>query len=189
MKDMYVEEPERLQGKPKRTIADYAESNGFLVPRRFGSLREARESKLPILVRSEHPQEYGGVSGLLKSFDLETLPDTSDEGVLKEAVLDRLIEDKYKNPLSKKFCKLTGQNESDFERDVSFSLWERLEGINRTMVADSSISGRYHIMTCKFGEKEKIGVYSYLLFEDGKASQEFIGDLPEDLQRGLPSLI
>jgi hypothetical protein len=30
--DHYLENPERLKGQPKRTIADYVEQNGILVP-------------------------------------------------------------------------------------------------------------------------------------------------------------
>ncbi|MBS3095869.1 hypothetical protein J4480_00345 [Candidatus Woesearchaeota archaeon] len=71
--DYYIQNPERLQGQPKRTIADYVEQNGVLVPRRFDSLAEARKSKKAILLRSEHPQDYDGISGLLDSFQLSNI--------------------------------------------------------------------------------------------------------------------
>jgi len=70
MADYYLEDRSRLQGQPKRTIADYVEQQGILVPRRFDSLEEAQASGLPILARSEHSQDYDGVSGLLGIFRL-----------------------------------------------------------------------------------------------------------------------
>ena len=70
--DYYLQNPEALEGQPKKTIADYVEQNGILVPRRFDSLSEARKSHKRILLRSEHLQEYDGISGLLDSFDLSS---------------------------------------------------------------------------------------------------------------------
>ena len=84
MQDYYLQKPEALLGQPKRAIADYVEQKGILVPIRFDSLQEARNSQLPILVRSEYPQEdYGGVSGLLQSRDLERFHGTNDPDVIK----------------------------------------------------------------------------------------------------------
>ena len=44
--DYYLEDKSRLNGQPKRTIADYVEQKGILVPRRFDTLAEARKSKI-----------------------------------------------------------------------------------------------------------------------------------------------
>ncbi len=73
MDDYYLKNPNKLMGQPKRTIADYVESQGILVPRRFENLKEARKSHKAILLRSEHTQEYDGVSGLLDSMGLSDL--------------------------------------------------------------------------------------------------------------------
>jgi len=66
MADFYLEHPEELK-QPKRDIEDYVESNEILVPQRFDSLKEAKKSGLKIIARSEHPQDYAGISDLLKS--------------------------------------------------------------------------------------------------------------------------
>lgn len=55
--DYYLEDRARLEGQPKRAIADYVEQNGIMVPRRFGSLQEARASGKEVLLRSEHQQD------------------------------------------------------------------------------------------------------------------------------------
>ena len=83
--DYYLEDIARLEGQPKRAIADYVEQNGILVPRRFASLQDARASGLPIIARSEHPQDYAGASGILKSLLLykEEYVDIQTEEKLK----------------------------------------------------------------------------------------------------------
>jgi len=56
---------------PKREIGDYVESQGFRVPRRFDSLDEAFgvvKQGEGIILRSEHPDEYDGPSGLMNSY-------------------------------------------------------------------------------------------------------------------------
>lgn len=66
--DQFLENPPR---QPKKDIADYVEQNGILVPERFQGLEQALEYvKLggEIIVRSEHPLEYNGASGLLSSY-------------------------------------------------------------------------------------------------------------------------
>ncbi len=65
--DYYVDNPEKLEGRPKQAIADYVEQNGFLVPRRFDSIEDARKSHKAVLFRCEYPEGYDGISGLVKS--------------------------------------------------------------------------------------------------------------------------
>jgi len=62
---------------PKREIGDYVESQGFLVPRRFDTLDKALDvvrAGREIILRSEHPEDYDGPSGLMDSYRLG--PDT-----------------------------------------------------------------------------------------------------------------
>lgn len=61
--------------QPKREVADYVESQGILVPRRFDSLEEAMfhvRDHGTILLRSEHPDEYDGPSDLLGSYRVDS---------------------------------------------------------------------------------------------------------------------
>lgn len=53
--------------QPKRAIQEYAAQNGIRVPKRFDSLEEALASGRKFIIRSEHPQEYAGISGLSES--------------------------------------------------------------------------------------------------------------------------
>lgn len=73
-KDFFLANPPR---QPKREIGEYVESQGIHVPRRFTTLTEAISSQRPFLIRSEHPQDYAGASGL--TISLYVNPDDSLE--------------------------------------------------------------------------------------------------------------
>lgn len=64
IKDQFLLNPP-LQ--PKAEVADYVESQGVSVPRRFANLQEALDSGKPFIIRSEHPQDYAGASGIGRS--------------------------------------------------------------------------------------------------------------------------
>lgn len=60
--------------QPKKEIADYVESEGFLVPQRFDDIEEAIASVQAggkIILRSEHRDEYDGPSGLFDSYRID----------------------------------------------------------------------------------------------------------------------
>jgi hypothetical protein len=67
--------PEHLLHQPKREVADYVESQGIAnVPRRFESLHEALGVVAGggvIVLRSEHPSEHAGPSGLTTSHTID----------------------------------------------------------------------------------------------------------------------
>ena len=190
MSDFYIENPEALLNQPKRTIGAYVEQNGLLVPRRFDSVAEGRRSHKGILLRSEHSQEYDGVSGLLDSFVLSysgfPVRGCRDAEEAKQRFFER--EDAITGtPHYRQYCKFLGLDEDVFKEQVSFSVWEHLGGYNRTVVADSAIKGRYHVMT-HFRSEEKY-LFNYAIVENGELKQEFIVSLPDELKDGLRNLI
>ncbi len=155
MIDQYLANPALLKGQPKKTIADYVEQNGILVPRRFESLEEARQSGLPIIARSEHPQDYDGASGLFLS---PRFPEhdhafrwDEDFNEFFDSVLD------YKRDSSegegdskvkiKEFCKILQINYDKFVGQLDYSFWEMIHGTEVNITADSAIKDRYHITT------------------------------------------
>lgn len=163
--DVYVANPQLLKGKPKNTLGDYVKSQGILVPRRFQTFDEARNSGVDFLVRSEHPQDYSGASNLFYSVIVrkkDDLPRSLDE-IWKKACDDgrrRDIDD---------FARLTGQTTERVLDDLSFSFWEYLGGQNRAIIADSAIEERYHIFTFEELDEEEDPVYvNYSVIERGK---------------------
>lgn len=178
MGDYYTQDPTRLEGRPKKTIGDYVASQGIFVPRRFASLEEIGEAEAfhNTLVRSEHPDEYGGPSGLLKTKKLEDLVDVSDDAITRELINNPEIIETY--------CRLTGIDKFHFLAQVSFSFWELLRGYNRTIIADSAVKGKYHITTTD-PENEK---GSYSIYEDGKITN-YGYPLPSAVRRQVPALV
>ncbi len=190
--DYYLEDPERLNGQPKRTIADYVEENGFSVPRRFDSIREARAFKGKVIARSEHTQDYDGVSGMIESEMLDKFDDVSEEH-LKEALFTKSKITRgprgdgkpRASEMLKKYHEYTGKDPSEFYEELSYSYWEYIEGFRRKVVADSSIPDRYHITTYRYNPFQ----HSYTLFEGGKITSNYVMPLPPGLVRTLPGLI
>ena len=78
------------------------------------------------------------------------------------------------------------KNLEQFRAETSFSLWEDIPGYCRTVVADSAIAGRHHIMTVKYGES---GHVSYTIVEDGIIHTNFGSELPDELTKGIKSLV
>ena len=173
--DYYLEDKGRLKGQPKRTIADYVEQNGILVPKRFNSLKEAKKSGLPIICRSEHIQDYDGASGLLDSPLLEKFANVNNEHLLREKLLEQ---NKYEIDYA---STLMGINPNTFKDEISFPYWEHLAGYNRTVVADSAIKGKYHITT--FGE----GRATYTILEENKIKN--FGNSPKNSDKEFEELI
>lgn len=156
MPDYYLENPAALMGKPKATIADYVERNGILVPRRYATLDDALASGVPIIARSEHPQDYGGVSGLLHSPTILPGQKVSEAELLAQIIA--------RTPYAE-YCRLTETPEQKFLSEISFSLWEIVSGYNTKIVADTAIKGRYHISIVSPNKGE---FPYYVIIEKGK---------------------
>ena len=155
--------------QPKLEVANYVASQGVPVPRRYASFAEALHGGTPFIMRSEHPQDYAGVAGLLDSFRIsdETLSRARayDASQITPNSRDHLLEG-LKNKLAggsdhelamaavqsghdsiQSYCTYLGLREDDFLSETSYSYWSLLSGLNRTIVADSAIRDRYHIFT------------------------------------------
>jgi len=188
--DYYLQDISRLNGQPKKTIADYVEQNGILVAPRFNSLEEARNAHRDILLRSEHPQEYDGVSGLLYSFRLHSKSYLVRNAKNLEEVKQIYFEKENSEngtPLYRQFCIIKELDENEFKKQTTFSAWKCIDGFNRTIIADSAIAKRYHIMTHR--NKKEDYFSNYTVIENRQIEKEFLDKLPIELKNGLNKLI
>lgn len=161
-RDFYLQ---HTPGQPKRVIGDYVAKNGILVPKRFDSLRDAKKSRKKILARSEHWREYAGESGILESATLGGIGDVGfDEQRLKEAMLKMAAAGHEEFCKYAQYCKYLGTSIGQYKSEVSFSLWEMLEGYNLAIVADSAIGGKYHVFRKAYEKPNG----EYLSIENGK---------------------
>lgn len=161
-------EPDQWRGtlQPKQEIADYVESCGIKVPKRYPTLEEAlyvAKHGGVVILRSEHPQEYDGYSGLLESYvigdkvfgkDYDDFIKLLGDGLTQDGILEAIIRKNTNDRHLQQYLAITGQNGNDFAKDISYSYWEFVKGQNVTVVADDAITGRYHMTA--IGEK-KVG--------------------------------
>jgi len=143
MKDWYLEDPTRLEGTPKFTIANYVAENGFLVPRRarhyLKARHDAKKGKFGLMARSEHVQDYDGASGLVSSFKNILKWDAKTEEEMAKHLKIRIGGE------GKTFCREMGMDYSQFVQGISFTYWEYIPGFRRTIVADSGVKGVHHV--------------------------------------------
>jgi len=159
--DAYIANPALLNGKPKETTGRYAKKNGILVPEIYDSLWDARKSGKSLIARSESQWEYSGASGICESLKINNnngrlewgqivtyrrqpgyealFPKPTSENNIRAAVLLASLEglERHANLMD-----LGIQKQLD---SVTFSLWERLPGLNVKILGDSSIEGKYHV--------------------------------------------
>ncbi len=190
-RDYFEDHFRKNKGQPKFEIADYVESNGILVPRRFSSLSEARRSGVPVLVRSEHPVEYSGPSGLLESLLLHEFPDAEDMDSLKDQVFNYVpsiaaSDHSTSMIMSKNYCHLLGIPLEKFFADLSYSLWELVAGYRQTMVADDAVPNRYHLLTFRDDDN---WLFNYSIIRDRVVEQSHISPLTERTRSAIPQII
>lgn len=221
--------------QPKKEISDYVENHGFQVPIRFSSLNAALAKGVPFIIRTEHPVEYFGPSGLgdsllvgravfslmrkvtkARSYSIDwaifhrakrsTIGLSYEERreSRKDSVLAKLLAGYLNKIYSEKdliegLLKLTDNGFALFEKlhpgielkytkGLSFSFWEFLPGINRSVVADSSREGVYHIFSTEFSAEGNINWHNYTIFDNGKIKRYSDHDFVEDA-RNLLGLI
>lgn len=195
MTDYYLEDKARLEGQPKRTIADYVESEGILVPRRFDSLSEAKASRVSIICRSEHTQDYDGCSGLLQSPEIKDVEEECKRAVKDEKDLKRVLfttkKDRYSNftdhSHSLQYCKMLNLELKKFKSEVSHTFWELLDGYNQVVTADSAIPNRYFIETLR--DKSGDNTMGFSIFENGKLINLLETHFPKNLKDSTPRII
>ncbi|HVO86802.1 MAG TPA: hypothetical protein VMT23_03755 [Candidatus Binatia bacterium] len=149
--------------QPKKEIADYVESEGFLVPRRLSDLDEVMwhtNRGYTVMVRSEHPEEYAGPSGLFETHttyptkERRADPANSiimDPFISETAKLKRLKDLARESFRVTHYADLTNQSLDEFVDKLSFSYWEAIRGTNLAVVADDAVAGRYHVLVSSIG--------------------------------------
>ena len=169
--------------QPKKEVAEYVRSQGFKVPQTFATIAEAlgwqRSTNGDLIIRSEHPDSYEGMSGVWDSLMLSanqprdekitpqeigqwlqmTEPYGNQHKELRlkffDYVLSQLKEvdeieaqkllKQTQIPTANQYAKLTQQSVGDVLTSLSYSYWQKLPGVNGSIVADSGCPNKYHI--------------------------------------------
>ncbi len=205
------------------------EQQGILVPRRFESLAEALEAikqGKDIVVRSEHPAEYAGASGLLETHLLNAKgiekgkafcaekgevidwtnfeKDPNNYDAYREVInktfgsLDTLDQSAFEENLRRlsqkdvrRYCKLLGLDIDQFSKEISFSYWERIPGFNRSIVADSAVSNRYHIFTTRTNKYDTNDnfFHNHAIIDNGEIVLDNPVRMTDEIKSGIGDVI
>lgn len=214
--DYYIQNPPRL---PKKEIAEYLRSQGILVPEIYDSLNTALQSGGPFIVRSEHPQDYAGASGLIPSHVVS--PDSIQQareilqmhagttqrvkhgyanyyaivnaGNLSQTEFEGYLkQDVIDSRSIRSFVEYQDSTEDIFLSEISYSYWQYIDGYNRTVIADTAIRGRYHIFTSKEHDAKPYFSFDYIVVEDGQVVERQAyaeSSIPDEIVNGYPQLI
>lgn len=199
--DQFLENRPR---RPKAEIADYVESNGILAPRRFQTVTDGLRAKVDLIIRSEHPDEYDGPSGLFDSavideFHVDWAKRTDDDRAASydrdklrlQALRQRLNggdDQDYlvglrasEQSMAERYAEQRRVSVESVVEGISYSVWEKLGGVNHTVYEDPSISGRYLI----FSNGGRSSQLAYAEIHDGAVfasgiDPELTGKIPYD---------
>ncbi len=105
---------------------------------------------------------------------LETIDQTIFEDNLKKLSL----------PYIRRYCKLLDLDVHKFTKKISYSYWEKIGGLNRSIVADSAIPGRYHIFTT-----EGCNYHNYTIVDNGQVVLDKPMAMSDELKAGLEEVI
>lgn len=105
---------------------------------------------------------------------LETTDQTAFEDNLKKLSL----------PYIRRYCELLGLDVDKFIEGMSYSYWEKISGLNRSIVADSAVPGRYHIFTT-----EGYQYHNYAIVDNGQIVLDKPMTMTDELKAGLEEVI
>jgi hypothetical protein len=176
-----------LAPQRKDLDAAHAASKGVRIPRTFPTFDEAKAFVLrdggTIILRSEHPLELQGLSGLNMSHVVspEIVAEHEKEGGLfasfrgfDSSLLEYMMRAWHKDSWFynvRNYCKHNGLNVDAYLASLTYSYWEYVPGYNLYVVADSSVHGRYRVFA-KWPERVENCQTSYDLFEGAQVLSE-----------------
>ncbi len=148
MDDWYLQDLSRLNKTPKRTIAEYVRSEGFMVPRIFDSVKESKKYSYKKIFRSELEQDYAGVSGLAESivFSNEKLSNKNIDSIsdFKREYLSHIIDSCHEN--IDYYCEYNDISKEDFGEELDFTMWEYIQGSQCMVVGDNTVPNRHFVI-------------------------------------------
>ena len=133
--------------QPKAQDALEVERLGLMkVPRRFTfeEAKKALASGVMIIARSEHPDEAKGLSGVNPSFTFDN--DDPITSTSEEKFRLAMIETGQYDGSAHKFCEINGVDKEKYDREISWSFWEKIPGVNVSIVQDNTVPNRFWIL-------------------------------------------
>ena len=142
--------------KPKLYFREIAKEGGLLVPDAWESPREADKllkKGITLLSRSEHPLEmfYSGLQASMKiGKQFIGLSENDFRQIVSYGpLLDEITHLSFlgERIRLRNSCKKIGIDFGSFPKESSASFWQVIEGIKITVIADSAVPERFHILS------------------------------------------
>ncbi|MFT4326293.1 MAG: hypothetical protein ACMXYK_02220 [Candidatus Woesearchaeota archaeon] len=201
--DYFTADLNRLKSGAKLVTASLVrdKSRLLLVPETYEDIRSSILSKEDIVIRSDHPEEYVGLAGLL-----ESISTNHDKKRLKFSLLedgkfndywlsqeDNLRELRRKtieeNRIFQRYISLTQRKSEDFLKNFKFTFWQKIPGTNGSMWADPVVPKKYHFIHVGESDRGIFINYSRLNTETGEfSSNGGGGKIQDNLPRGSATL-
>ncbi len=89
-------------------------------------------------------------------------------------------------PHVRRYCELLGLDVDKFTEGISYSYWEKIGGLNRSIVADSAIPVRYHIFTTNTDGEF---FHNYSIVDNGQVILDKPSPMTDELKTGLEEVI
>lgn len=89
----------------------------------------------------------------------------------------------------RRYCKLLSLDVDEFCKEISYSYWEKIGGLNRSIVADSAIPGRYHIFTTDKVSTDRKFLHNYSILDNGKIILNGPSPMTDELKTGIGEVI
>lgn len=104
--------------------------------------------------------------------------DTADQTTFEENLK------KLSLPWIRRYCEMLGIDVNEFCKGISYSYWEKIGGLNRSIVADSAIPNRYHVFS-----SEGYNYHNYSVVENGQTVLDEAMPMTEELKAGIAEVV
>lgn len=200
--DYFELHPEELKQGAKLVVARLVQNRvpGIKVPQIFDSIEDAVESGKPIVIRSDHPEEYSGLAGVLRTLFTKRASDGLEIFLLERGYAKKQLI-KCTNDLENlalsvlnesgtlpKYLELTGRSYPTFLQNFKFTFWEEILGLNGAMWADPVIKGRYHFMQNYEKGKNIFVGYRCLDTLTNNSKEDFIKKIEDGIPGGMKTI-
>lgn len=192
-----------LAPQRKDLDAAHAAAHGIRIPRIFPTFDEGKDFVFKeggaLIMRSEHPLELRGLSGLNKSpiVFLARVEQHEERGGLFASYRDmdvdtflHLIREEHRTKSgwwnAKNYCDHNGINVDEYVKELVYSYWEYIRGTNLYVVADPHVAGRYRVFAKWHDGAES---YNACMLYDGTALVTATGDTPKHLESRIDDIL
>jgi hypothetical protein len=203
--DYFDKNPSELKKGAKKAICELVKENikETKMPEIFETIEEAIKSDADFMIRSDHPEEYFSMAGLLTSataekkdssffislyenkenkFKNHEIKCTDDLNKLTERILFRGYNLHH-------YLKLKKLGKEDILKEFNWTFQKKIEGINGVIFADPSIRNKYHLINMDFKTERQFILYTqFNLADNSIETNGWHGKIEDKMPNGIKNI-